>query len=708
MEKSQLFTTAIVAAIIFLSVILYFAVADKSRTTADAWTWSATDSGLRLQNFFVGDDDTIYMAEGKTIHAIGQTGAEKWSLVPPDPEQISEYATSWNLLAAASCNGTAYLLLQPSDGQVPLYRGELLAVSTEGKPLWSQEFSLTESNMYLGVGLKAAEDRLYLYNTGLYRVYGTNGTMLWSVPDVDYLLDTDENGCVFTSTVSYGPDGESRSNLRTYYPNGTLWWSRDLAQYHVYNVSYGQKHMPVYHNGILYLWLDDGVAAVGDNGSVLWAKEYPEARYRIERYDLNGTSPFDQSGNIYLVRGSSGDTIADNRIIALSSEGVEARSFVPENFWQVALAQAVCNDTALSSEYDWQRQPESLADLYPYTLTGYDVQSGKKLWTFDASAGVKRTVLTNETTVSEIMSPEDARRIIENNRLPPAEWYRKNGVSDGSVSLRYNQMGGVLVGQDTIYLSYWAYNYEFPAFLGKSNCTYAGGIYALDKKGNLLWSKETDSYVTSVVERNGTIYYRTGDGKFSAARTDLAAGALAAATYVFLRIFVLGAVSRARTRLDQNENRSALVRLVESRPGLTLHEIVRSSGLNIGTVRYHLLILSLNHKIATFDDGEKYVRYFRNSGAYSGDEMLIISLARREQIRRLLEVMADSPGLPNTEIAGRLGIPESAVSKQLRILADRAVVVKSAMPGEKQAYSISDRFLSTIRSQVTSAGRFGE
>lgn len=43
--------------------------------------------------------------------------------------------------------------------------------------------------------------------------------------------------------------------------------------------------------------------------------------------------------------------------------------------------------------------------------------------------------------------------------------------------------------------------------------------------------------------------------------------------------------------------------------------------LNIGTVRYHLMILSLNHRVVAYNDN-KYVRYFINSNTYRRGELL--------------------------------------------------------------------------------------
>ena len=718
MEKSQLFMTAIVAMIIFLGVVLSFAVAENIKAEMTGWSRAAGDGGLPGYNFFVGANDTIYLAEGKTIHAISQDGTEKWGIVPPDPEHISEYGTHWNLQAAAARDGRVYMVIQPSDGQVPFYRGELLAISEDGTTLWNHVLNISEPDMRTDAKLYATANRLYLFNDGMYQVYNPDGKLLWSITDIDYLPSLDEEGYVYTAIGPYGAKNEYPSNLKAYYPNGTIYWSHYTADYNLTNLAGSLGQMPIYRNGLLYLWLEDGVAAVARNGSMLWTRDYPESLYDIDLYYLDGDSPFDQSGNIYLIESiydtgspggresNPGDNLKERRVHVISPDGAEKTFDLPLDF-RLAPAHSISNGIAYSAE-PVPVTVENLSELNPYRLTAYDVLTGGELWSFTASASPKQTILTNGSTISAILNYDDARKVIDDNKLPPQAWYKKYKKPYGSMNISSGSSSSVLAGQNNIYLSYLTYNYEYPAFIGKSNCTYAGGIYAIGRDGRLVWSKPLDSYVTSTVEKNGTVYYRMSDGKFSAARTGLAAGTIFAAAYVLLRVLGLGTVARARSRLDKNENRSCIIKLVESHPGLTLHEIARLAGINVGTVRYHLLILSLNHKISTFDDGDKFVRYFRNSKTYSDDEMLIISLARRVNVRRLMVFIADSQGLPNAEIAKQLDIPESAVSKQMRILAARDVVVKAANTGEKQAYHINDRFLPIIKSQVKVIGQYGE
>ncbi len=255
----------------------------------------------------------------------------------------------------------------------------------------------------------------------------------------------------------------------------------------------------------------------------------------------------------------------------------------------------------------------------------------------------------------------------------------------------------ITAGKGIVLANTWAYNFEYPGIYNKSICAYAGGIYAFNASdGRTLWSRQTDTYVTSMTEKNGTVFYRTGDGKFSSASAGLAAGFAAAAVYLFFRFFLLGAVSRARSRLDKNENRNAIIDFIAANPGATLYEIAKELKINLGTVRYHLLVLSVNHKVISDKHGPKSVGYFVNGRRYSAEERLIMSLVRREQIRKLLAILSGRPGLANTDIATEMRLPESSVSRYLAELCGKGIVIKRKSDSGKLNYFIVERYMPIV------------
>ncbi len=86
--------------------------------------------------------------------------------------------------------------------------------------------------------------------------------------------------------------------------------------------------------------------------------------------------------------------------------------------------------------------------------------------------------------------------------------------------------------------------------------------------------------------------------------------------------------------------------------------------------------LSLNHRVATFKSDGKYVRYFTNAGSFSKDEQFYLSLGLRDPIRKILNLLLDKAELSNQEISAALEMHESAISRYIKELAARGLVMK--------------------------------
>jgi len=255
----------------------------------------------------------------------------------------------------------------------------------------------------------------------------------------------------------------------------------------------------------------------------------------------------------------------------------------------------------------------------------------------------------------------------------------------------------VLPGEGRVYVSYYDYNYEYPIVPGQSQCVYASGVSAVDSTGRQMWQQQTGSPVTTMAERNGTLFYSTMDGRTSAVKTDLAAGVtVALVSYVFIRFFMFGAVSRARSRLDKNENRNIVLKFIAEHPGSTLYEIARGVSMNLGTARYHVLILGINHRITSQKADNKYVRFFLNSNTYSKEEQVLLSFIRREPTRKVLGLLLEKPGLTNVDMSRDLDIAESTISKYIKELSSREIIMKEPMPGGRFAYSIRKEYTERV------------
>jgi predicted transcriptional regulator len=148
-------------------------------------------------------------------------------------------------------------------------------------------------------------------------------------------------------------------------------------------------------------------------------------------------------------------------------------------------------------------------------------------------------------------------------------------------------------------------------------------------------------------------------------------------------------IPRARGQLYQNDNRNAILRFIEENPGSKLFDIANKMNANLGTVRYHVMILCLNHVIVPYNDGARQVRYFINNGTYTPEEMQAISLMSREPISKLVNALAGSPGLTNSKITAASGLSYSEVNRYLKELVDKGAVLKESLWQNKYEYRLA-------------------
>jgi DNA-binding CsgD family transcriptional regulator len=547
----------------------------------------------------------------------------------------------------------------------------------------------------------------------------------------------------------YVPDHRAPSNvIEAYYPNGTLYWEyhtkRPLAvQNDPRSVEYTSATLPLYYNGMIYAPMYDSITALYANGTTRWTKAYEwddftfdwpfdannltdSQKSEIDAYErmyasynfLPGMSqngitirlslynpmPFDPAGNVYLQctsdipshGGFSG--IQRMYLLAIGPDGQEiSRTYM---YAQLYVAARDGMGYATGDTLSRNESPEyvntghlakGVADLMQETLVAIDMASGQELWNYTFSVSSPAVVTLDKNNVGALIGGYEAEEAISNLDKNESEIPR---TSFGPMATRGSLR--VFPCNNTTYVSYQSMNYETPIIPGKSKCAYGGGIYAFDKNGTLLWHKSMLPFYPMRVTQNGTVFYQTPDGKIGVTNTGIAAGfTLTALLYLFLRFLCVGAVARAKARLSKNDNRNCVLEFIIKNPGSSLYEIARGTGINLGTVRYHLFILGINRKITASQTDGKFVRYFTNSGTYSKDEQLILSLMRREAIGRTLGLMLEKPGISNVEIAKELDIKESVVSRHIKELAERSIIEKGA-----DGYAVKDEHRQAVADMV--------
>lgn len=719
MKKSELFEAILAIMVIILAFTLCLAVLTGARAS-DQWAISGpvAHTGFWVyDNMYTPGNGVLYTVDGSSVYAIGEGGKVIWSLPIPDKYGIKPENETWTGMAAAADGQDFYIIVGP--GNQP-EKGELLAIGPDGTARWIAPltFSLGQYT-YSSPGLHVKDGRIYLHHYKNQIILDANGSVILNVNGVSQPGTIDAAGNMYIYSGNNG-------TIESYRRDGSLLWSHAAGYYNVSILARFPVEQPYYHNGMVYVWLDNGVMMVDTNGQKIWVKEYPDDEYTYPDH----YTPFDSQGNLYMVHYKKENGVPDDFISSYvtqvrpdGSETTGARHNDPSYlsdmrgmsdgaYYQVVPVRPDGVNDTLNADYykdpgtveyiltqaggTWTNYRD-LDQLDTYAIQALDIFTDGELWNTTLPLFPHHMTL-NASNIGLVMPPYlDLSYAANENNVRPEDWYKNNRIPNGTTAVGSWTDIELLHGNNVTYVSLWTFNYEVPTFYGRAQAEYSGGIYALDKNGKLLWAKPTGARVTDMKESNGTIYYSTDDGKLSATKVNLVAGfALTAAFYLFFRFFMAGAVARARSRLDVNENRNVVLRYIADNPGSGLYDVSKGLHMNIGTVRYHLLILSINHRIVSFKSDGKHVRYFTNGGSYKPEERSLISLMKRDSMRRALHELIESPGLSNRELSKRLNLGDSAMNRYMKELVDRGIVVNDPTAEGRTAYVIKDEYRNKI------------
>ncbi len=559
---------------------------------------------------------------------------------------------------------------------------ELIAVSPDGKIAWMHDFT---DNVAVGdmARLKAENGRIYLYHDYNETVFDASGKVLFNLENVSSPVSVDGNGNIYAVTA-VSMDSQKYYNeasgqyldyrvpsnvVEKIAPTGCIIWSKTLdvnvtQPYYLPSVWNDGIGLPLYDNGILYVPQASGVTALDTDGNVLWDKALNGTTYQV--FNL---MPLDSKGDIYLSARILYD--ANYTIVAISPNGTELARYNAGPYIASAYNGVIYVN---SNPAEQNTVSVSGANIETAAVTAYDLLDSKNLWNFMTPIGQPNTIIINASNVGTLF-PD----------------YSRQGMPSGSIINNYSTAEIIPAG-DLTYIYFRTYVNDKPIVYNQSTYTYYSALYAVDKTGKLVLQKPMNDFMTAAAVNNSTIYYGTNSGGISVTTVAVVATGLViiGTVLVAAKFFLFGTVSRARSRLDKNDNRNRIYRFIAERPGSTLYEMSSETELNKGTIRYHLMILNLNHRIVTFNDDDKFVRYFINSNRYSKEEQLLISMLRRDTIKRVIQLLFLKPGLTNSDISNVIGLVDSGVSRYLNELCDKGIAFRREVTQGRYTYSLTD------------------
>ncbi|WP_230742787.1 winged helix-turn-helix transcriptional regulator [Methanooceanicella nereidis] len=766
MKKPMVFEGIVVALIIVLMFVMLVVVMTSDRVSVEKWG-TAGDMPISFMSlaedglYAFSDKSVSFLDRNGEVKWI-YTVPEGWSLIT---ERNVIYRNRYDcelekpVPVFDTDNGTLYLYaikgektlvgenithpLLPyftSVGEEPeRLNKKLIALDVDGNLIW--EHGIEEFRDPFDIErIFVKNGRVYFHHLYNETVFDRNGSVIFHIEGVSDPVAVDENDNIFLikgetryiysdgtwQNMSIGEISQPTAKdyalyleykvpsdvIESYGPDGRLLWAKDIKEYvekqyqpigHIQrqyvsgNIRNRYGSMPVYDHGNVYVFTDHGIYALNTNGTLEWKKSfYPQYIFLLD------AMPFDMDGNIYFKKSYDKINTYYPAIEMISSDGKEissSRLYVSDLITMPGEDVAFNNDSLGGKDgiiylanYDFTDSDGS-EDLVTVKITAYDLKNDSVSWAFKMPVYGKKIATFDFTTGHDLFS----------NDISSGHFWEK--CFPENVTKFWAVTANAIPGDDVVYIHMNSLSGEWPLVPGKSEIAYSTGMAAVGMDGRMIWYRSIGSPLGYAVVNNSTIYYNMqNEGKIFASSINLAAGVtIAALFYVFIRFFFIGAVSRARDRLGKNENRNLILDYIIKNPGSTLSDMSSGLNMNLGTVRYHLMILSINHRIVTHRADSKYVRYFKNSDSYTDEEQMIASLLKRYKMKKILELIIKHPGISNAEISRAMDISESAVSKSMKVLYTKELVAKMPLEGNATSYILNEKYKEKISSMIESS-----
>ncbi|WP_048185984.1 winged helix-turn-helix transcriptional regulator [Methanosarcina siciliae] len=148
-----------------------------------------------------------------------------------------------------------------------------------------------------------------------------------------------------------------------------------------------------------------------------------------------------------------------------------------------------------------------------------------------------------------------------------------------------------------------------------------------------------------------------------------------------------------RNVLD-NPSRDNIYAYIKTNPGTCFSDVVKSTDLNKGTVRYHIQVLESQNKIESYKDGGK-IRYFQNNSMYNEKEKKVLVTFQSTMKQRIVLEILNGKCNTNVALTRKIGISKGTVSQHMKNLKDTGLI-EEIMRGRGIIYRINNSYKNIV------------
>jgi len=162
----------------------------------------------------------------------------------------------------------------------------------------------------------------------------------------------------------------------------------------------------------------------------------------------------------------------------------------------------------------------------------------------------------------------------------------------------------------------------------------------------------------------------------------------------FKSLTYLGYRAITDNNILSNGTRLRILDYIKKNPGVNFNVISKETGVNRGTLSYHLKILDVHDKIKIYKN-----LYFENHMKFDDDEQKILSQLKKDTSRKIIKILIEHPGASRKDISDEIGISDQAVSWYMKHLRADGIIVSETL-GQFNTYYVNAKVMQIIQNAL--------